>query len=132
MAGERGTANSVAATALVMMVAVTLLVDVAQAEQYIVGGDGVTNGWDLHYDANWVKDKNFKVGDKLVFLFDLRFHDVMEVSKSDYDNCQPNPRESWNSEPTIVNLNATGTRYFICSTSGHCNSGMKIAVTTGN
>ncbi|GER43502.1 early nodulin-like protein 8 [Striga asiatica] len=132
MAGERGTANSVAATALVMMIAVTLLVYVAQADLYIVG-DNEAAAWGLPFDSNWVNDKNFKVGDMLEFIFDPRANDVMEVSMSDYSICQATPGKNvWKGEPAIVNLTTAETHYFISSNYGNCTNGLKTAVTTSN
>ncbi|GER24696.1 early nodulin-like protein 17 [Striga asiatica] len=125
MAGGRGSANSVAATALVMMVAVTLLVDVAQAASYNVP-------WTIPFNANWLQGKTFKVGDTLVFKFDKNKHDVMEVTKNGYDTCQPqstgNGRKA--ASPATFNLKPGGTHYFICTKPGHCQGGMKTAVTT--
>uniref|UniRef100_A0A7C9EYK4 Phytocyanin domain-containing protein n=1 Tax=Opuntia streptacantha TaxID=393608 RepID=A0A7C9EYK4_OPUST len=57
-------------------------------------------------------------------------HDVMEVSKADYDACKTsNSIVQDNSGTTVVPLSKPGNRYFICGTPGHCANGMKLAVT---
>ncbi|XP_044447221.1 uclacyanin 1-like, partial [Triticum aestivum] len=54
-------------------------------------------------------------------------HDVLEVSKADYDSCSTvNPIASLISGNDIVTLTAAGTRYFICGFPGHCTGGMKV------
>lgn len=58
-------------------------------------------------------------------------HDVVEVTKADYDSCQPtNPIQSYNDGATTIPLTSPGQRYFICGTIGHCSQGMKVEVNT--
>jgi len=58
-------------------------------------------------------------------------HDVVEVTKADYDSCQPsNPIQSYNDGATTIPLTSPGKRYFICGTMGHCSQGMKVEVNT--
>uniref|UniRef100_A0A7N0TFH8 Phytocyanin domain-containing protein n=1 Tax=Kalanchoe fedtschenkoi TaxID=63787 RepID=A0A7N0TFH8_KALFE len=105
-----------------------MLMTVAKAETYTVGD---TDGWSsgVEYTA-WVSGKSFKVGDNLVFRY-LPNHDVLEVSKADYDSCSPDsPINSDNSGSTTISLKSIGKRYFICGTIGHCDQGMKLAVDT--
>ena len=57
-------------------------------------------------------------------------HDVTEVDKKDYDSCSAaNPIKSYTGGSAAVKLTAPGKRYFICSVTGHCASGMKLEVT---
>jgi len=56
-------------------------------------------------------------------------HDVVEVTKADYDSCQPTkPIQSYNDGATTIPLTSPGKRYFICGTIGHCSQGMKLEV----
>lgn len=58
-------------------------------------------------------------------------HNVVEVTKADYDSCQPvNPIQSYNNGATTLPLTSPGKRYFICGTMGHCSQGMKVEIDT--
>lgn len=58
-------------------------------------------------------------------------HDVVEVTKADYDSCQQtNPIQSYNDGATSIPLTSTGKRYFICGIIGHCSQGMKVEIDT--
>jgi hypothetical protein len=57
-------------------------------------------------------------------------HSVEEVSAADHGACTAsNPLRSYKDQSTTIALTKPGTRYFICGTTGHCASGMKLAVT---
>lgn len=56
-------------------------------------------------------------------------HNVMVVSKSDYDSCQTgNALQSFTDGNTQIKLSKPGSMYFICGTPGHCVGGMKMGV----
>lgn len=58
-------------------------------------------------------------------------HNVLEVSKADYDSCQgSNSIQAYNGGSTTIPLSSPGKRYFICGTIGHCSQGMKLEVDT--
>ncbi|KAL5077904.1 hypothetical protein RYX36_016888 [Vicia faba] len=58
-------------------------------------------------------------------------HNVVEVTKSDYESCQQtNPIQSSNDGATTIPLTSQGKRYFICGTIGHCSQGMKVEINT--
>lgn len=102
----------------------------AAATSYTVGdGSGWTTGVDYTY---WAASKNFKVGDNLVFNYAKGLHTVVEVSAAEYMACTAaNPLGSDSSGATTVALRTPGTHYFVCSITGHCGAGMKLAVTVG-
>ncbi|XP_066328564.1 blue copper protein-like [Miscanthus floridulus] len=113
--------------------AVLLLVacsSTAAATSYTVGdGSGWTTGVDY---TSWAASKNFKVGDNLVFNYAKGLHTVVEVSAAEYMACTAaNPLGSDSSGATTVALKTPGTHYFVCSITGHCGAGMKLAVTVG-
>lgn len=57
-------------------------------------------------------------------------HTVDEVTASDYKACSAgNSITSDSSGSTTITLKNPGTHYFICSSMGHCDSGMKLSVT---
>lgn len=60
-------------------------------------------------------------------------HSVAEVSAADHGACSAsNPLRSYRDQSTTIALTRPGTRYFICGASGHCASGMKLAVTVSS
>lgn len=64
-----------------------------------------------------------------VFKYDSTAHNVVVVNAAGYKGCSaPRGAKVYTSGNDRVTL-ARGTNYFICSIPGHCQSGMKIAVT---
>ncbi|KAH1222483.1 Uclacyanin 1 [Glycine soja] len=106
-----------------------VLIKLASATNYIVGGP--SGGWDTNSNLqSWASSQIFSVGDSLVFQYPPN-HDVVEVTKADYDSCQPtNPIQSYNDGATTIPLTLPGKRYFICGTIGHCSQGMKVEIDT--
>ncbi|PON48525.1 Phytocyanin domain containing protein [Parasponia andersonii] len=113
---------------LSLAVMAAMLIDLSMAATYTVGG---TTGWDTSSDPQtWASSKTFLVGDTLSFQYSP-MHNVIEVPKSDYDACQTsNLIQVYNDGSTTIPLTSPGKRYFICGTAGHCQSGMKLEITT--
>ncbi|EXC31334.1 Blue copper protein [Morus notabilis] len=112
-----------------VLVLVVWMTKQAQSAQHVVGG---SQGWDASTDFNsWVSDKTFKVGDHLVFKYSA-LHSVAELANENaYKNCEiSSALDSKSSGNDVVKLNKPGTRYFACGTSGHCQGGMKVKITT--
>ncbi|KAJ4816333.1 Early nodulin-like protein 1 [Rhynchospora pubera] len=109
------------------VLAMAFLVQIGMAVDYPVGGPA--GGWDTNTDLNtWAASNDFKPGDSVTFKYPT-FHDVVEVTKADYDTCSgSNPLGSYTGGSTTIKLTKPGKRYFICSTPGHCAAGMKLEV----
>uniref|UniRef100_A0A0E0LR18 Phytocyanin domain-containing protein n=1 Tax=Oryza punctata TaxID=4537 RepID=A0A0E0LR18_ORYPU len=121
--------QSAAKALLVVTIAVVMLATTAMgATTYTVGAPA--GSWDTRTNyVQWVSAITFRVGDQLVFKYSPAAHDVVEVSKADYDSCSSSsPITTFNSGDDTIPLAATGTRYFICGFPGHCTAGMKVAV----
>ncbi|KAE8075758.1 hypothetical protein FH972_014446 [Carpinus fangiana] len=105
------------------------LINLAMAANYVVGGPN--GGWDTTTSLQtWASSQSFSVGDNLIFQYAPN-HDVLEVSKADYDSCQAsNAIQSYNGGATTIPLSSPGNRYFICGTMGHCSQGMKVEIDT--
>ncbi|KDP38892.1 hypothetical protein JCGZ_05049 [Jatropha curcas] len=103
---EKGRGSAMLGMVLVSILAVQL--EMANAAIYIVGG---SNGWTFNV-AGWPKGKSFKAGDVL-----------------GYTSCNP-PKgaKTYTSGKDRIKL-VKGQNFFICSFPGHCQGGMKIAVT---
>ncbi|RWW39633.1 hypothetical protein BHE74_00055023 [Ensete ventricosum] len=109
------------------IVALAVLVQVAAAATYTVGGS--KGGWDLSTDLQtWALAQKFVPGDSLSFTY-APSHDVVEVTKSEYDACTAStPIQSYAGGSTVIKLSAPGKRHFICGIAGHCTAGMKLEV----
>ncbi|KAK3184314.1 hypothetical protein Dsin_031600 [Dipteronia sinensis] len=115
---------------LICLAATTaLLMQLAMAATYTVGGPN--GGWDVTTNLQtWATSQSFFVGDNLNFQY-MANHDVLEVSKADYDACTTsNAVQSYNGGNTVITLSSPGKRYFICGTAGHCSQGMKLEIDT--
>ncbi|XP_063948297.1 uclacyanin 1 [Daucus carota subsp. sativus] len=129
-----------------------MLHNLALATEHTVGDRG---GWDTTSNLQvWASSNIFLAGDGLSFtrigLFNLltspptqlsgrkeRYfdykpnHNVLEVSKQDFDACRNSkPIHKYSGGKTSIHLGSAGTRYFICGTSGHCSQGMKVEINT--
>ncbi|KAJ4767328.1 Cupredoxin superfamily protein [Rhynchospora pubera] len=99
--------------------------EIAHAAVYTVG-DG--KGWTLNA-VNWPNGKHFKAGDVLVFKYNSAAHNVVPVNAAGYNSCKtPRGARVLKTGNDRVKL-ARGKNYFICNFPGHCEAGMKIAVT---
>ncbi|XP_062213037.1 chemocyanin-like [Phragmites australis] len=122
MAQGRGSGAAVLA---LLLLCVLLHSQVAESAMFTVGDRG---GWTFNTNS-WTNGKRFKAGDVLVFKYDSTAHDVVAVNAAGYKGCtRPRGAKVYKSGNDRVTL-ARGTNYFICSIPGHCQSGMKIAVT---
>lgn len=111
--------------AAAVLLCVLLQAPAAESAVFTVGDRG---GWSFS-SGTWTTGKRFKAGDVLVFKYDSSAHDVVAVSAAGYKGCSaPRGAKVYKSGNDRVTL-ARGTNYFICSIPGHCQAGMKIAVT---
>ncbi|KAL6989178.1 hypothetical protein U1Q18_014930, partial [Sarracenia purpurea var. burkii] len=63
------------------------------------------------------------------FDFDSELHDVMQVSRRDYESCaSKHPFKSFAAGPATFPLMERGVFYFICSVSNYCALGQRLDV----
>ncbi|KAI5066151.1 hypothetical protein GOP47_0018775 [Adiantum capillus-veneris] len=102
-----------------------------EAAQFEVGG---SSGWTLPSIGNvnysdWADSQTFVVGDTLYFNYSREYHNVMVVTKSDYQACEASsPISTYDDGATIVKLDRSGTFYFLCGIPSHCTDGQKVEV----
>ncbi|CAL9763559.1 unnamed protein product, partial [Musa acuminata subsp. burmannicoides] len=126
-------APSVSVTMAAMMRAVMAIATVAAISAIAMGANydvgGPAGSWDLATNyTQWVSGKAFRVGDTLTFKY-ASSHDVLEVSSAAYSSCTTsNPISTSTGGNTVVTLNSTGSRYFVCGIPGHCAGGMKLQI----
>ncbi|KAL5697960.1 hypothetical protein ACHQM5_029055 [Ranunculus cassubicifolius] len=94
-----------------------------------------TTGWAIPQGGasaytNWAASKNFMVGDTLVFNFGTGRHDVARVTKMEFDSCTATNTIGAivMTGPANITLNTAGEHYYICTISGHCSLGQKLAI----
>ncbi|KAI3457847.1 hypothetical protein Pfo_014510 [Paulownia fortunei] len=115
---------------LVVLILVAVLHREALATKHVVGG---SQGWDESTDFDsWASAQTFKVGDELEFKYTPGLHSVVELaSESAFKTCDIGTSlDSLNGGSNTIKLSKPGTRYFACGTSGHCEQGMKVKITT--
>ncbi|CAO2205694.1 unnamed protein product [Urochloa humidicola] len=116
---------------LLAAVAMAAVIGAARGASYTVGAPA--GSWDLRTNyTSWASGGGvvFRSGDQLVFKYPRAAHNVVEVSRADYDSCSgSSPINTFATGDDAVLLPAGGvTRYFICGVPGHCYAGMKLAV----
>ncbi|KAL2643980.1 hypothetical protein R1flu_011567 [Riccia fluitans] len=104
-----------------------ILVEHAAAATVVVGGE---KGWTLGFDyKKWAAGTKVKRFDTLHFKYDKSQHNVMRVSKADYDSCNiASPMREFSTGEDIVKLIEPGTYYYICGLTEHCKLGLKMAI----
>lgn len=122
------TAMAATRTSLLALAAMAVVISTASAAIYNVGEPG--GAWDLgtNYDA-WASSRNFHTDDQIMFKYSPQAHNLLQVSKADYDSCNTaSPLATYTSGNVIVTLSNNNTRYFICGFPGHCAGGMKVKI----
>ncbi|XP_016433744.2 mavicyanin-like [Nicotiana tabacum] len=110
-----------------LLVVIMTIIGSTMAEVYEVGDSA---GWDFNVDYNhWVSSKKFKLGDSLVFNYNPRLHNVMQVDSNDYKACTDNhPIGIYNTGSDSLTLETPGDYFFLCGFPGHCASGLKFHI----
>ncbi|XP_020222770.1 lamin-like protein [Cajanus cajan] len=122
---------SVSTTTLAASTAVMgwlLLVVMGGPVLHKVGG---SRGW-IDHDVNyteWSSQQHVYVGDWLLFMFDKRYFNVLEVNKTSYEKCEERDfmKNVTRGGRDVVQLTEAKTYYFL-SAGGYCFHGMKVAV----
>ncbi|GMH25089.1 hypothetical protein Nepgr_026932 [Nepenthes gracilis] len=118
----KGRGSAVVALVVVLMV---VQCEMSVAAIYTVGGAA---GWTFNM-VGWPRGKRFRAGDILVFNYNRAAHNVVAVNKAAYDSCKaPRGAGQYQTGRDRIKL-AKGPNYFVCTFPGHCEAGMKIAVT---
>ncbi|PIA44864.1 hypothetical protein AQUCO_01700440v1 [Aquilegia coerulea] len=114
------------------MLLAVLHVSMATATVYKVGDSA---GWTVvkenkDYYKNWAASKTFKVGDEIVFEYDAKAHDVIEVTKEDYNTCtvSKSPLHKFKTGNDTIPITVPGHFFYICSVQGHCHAGQKVDI----
>ncbi|KAK1259257.1 hypothetical protein QJS04_geneDACA005649 [Acorus gramineus] len=113
------------AKALIWSVVVVVLMAFAASVSAVTTHDvGGSTGWTIPSDSktytNWVAGFTFPTGS----------HNVMEVSKSDYDSCTTTAPigGTKTTGPATLSLSTAGMHYYICGFPQHCSAGQKLSI----
>ncbi|XP_057768883.1 uclacyanin 1-like [Salvia miltiorrhiza] len=103
-----------------------------EAEVYTVGdalGWLVPPGGPIAYQT-WARNKAFVVGDILVFNFTNAAHNVLQVTKAEFDSCNVSTTTTppTTASPARITLTSAGEHYYMCTFPQHCSFGQKLAI----
>ncbi|KAL5720618.1 hypothetical protein ACHQM5_013269 [Ranunculus cassubicifolius] len=104
-----------------------VLPTVALATEYTVGDD---SGWTVGFNySTWAKDKEFKVGDTLVFNYPVGRHNVFKVNGTTFKTCAiPPSNEALATGSDKITLATPGNKWYFCGVASHCLGGQKLAI----
>ncbi|KAB5568372.1 hypothetical protein DKX38_002165 [Salix brachista] len=103
-------------------------VSVASTVYQVGDSAGWTSMGGVDYQ-DWSADKNFHVGDVLVFNYNIEFHNVKQVTSQDFEACNAtSPIATYTNGSDAINLERIGHVYFICGFPGHCQAGQRIEI----
>ncbi|KAL5708831.1 hypothetical protein ACHQM5_019587 [Ranunculus cassubicifolius] len=107
---------------------IVVLPAIATAKTFMVGDD---SGWRTGFDyQDWVKGKEFKTGDKLVFKYTEGAHTVLKVNGTEFQNCiKPPQNEALTTGNDVITLATPGDKWYICGVGNHCAGGQKMKIT---
>ncbi|KAI9117274.1 hypothetical protein K1719_011440 [Acacia pycnantha] len=107
-----------------------LLIYSSEGRDYLVGGS--QDSWTLPRPSpaslsHWAHKQHFRVADSLLWKYDSKSESVLEVKEEDYKSCNiANPISKYSDGDTKVELNRTGSFYFISGADGHCQQGLRM------
>ncbi|XP_027933001.1 basic blue protein-like [Vigna unguiculata] len=116
--------RSMSAIVVVSLCMLVLCSDMAHAALFVVGG---RDGWTTTV-SSWTAQV-YKAGDKLLFYYDPKKHNVVVVDQGGYNSCTaPAGAKTYNTGHDYIQLQK-GSSYFISSIPGDCQAGTKVSVT---
>ncbi|KAF9613264.1 hypothetical protein IFM89_006763 [Coptis chinensis] len=114
---------------IVLAVVSVVFPTVVLATEFKVGDD---SGWTIKFDyVAWAKDKEFHVGDKLVFSYPPGAHNVHKVNGTGFKDCiVPPQNEALSTGNDVITLATSGNKWYLCGVGQHCTiGGQKLAIT---
>ncbi|XP_027121278.1 mavicyanin-like [Coffea arabica] len=77
----------------------------------------------------WAATKNFRVGDVILFVYNPQFHNVMQVTHTEYQACNASsPIATHTTGNDTITITTHGHHLFLCGVPGHCQSGQKVDI----
>ncbi|KAI3753896.1 hypothetical protein L2E82_25961 [Cichorium intybus] len=104
------------------------LIHNGNAYEFMVGGSGDWSLASASYNQ-WAEKSRFQVGDTVMFKYEAGKDSVVQVTKDDYNNCNPaSPIAKYNDGHSMVKLNESGPHYFISGLVENCKKNEKIVI----
>ncbi|KAI3829681.1 hypothetical protein L1987_03809 [Smallanthus sonchifolius] len=114
---------------MLIMIIKGVLMKAVMGKVYNVGD---SEGWAILVESNyatWTTSKKFRVGDTLLFHYNLTNHDVRQVNQQDFRSCNITaPWKTYETGNDSFVIRTPGHYYFICSFPSHCEAGQKLDV----
>ncbi|KAF8398045.1 hypothetical protein HHK36_016971 [Tetracentron sinense] len=114
---------------IILAAIAVVLPTLAMATEFMVGDD---SGWTIKFDYQaWAKDKEFHVGDKLVFKYPTGVHNVFKVNGTSFKDCVvPPANQALTTGNDVITLATPGNKWYLCGIAKHCaDGGQKLAIT---
>ncbi|GAU24889.1 hypothetical protein TSUD_116130 [Trifolium subterraneum] len=115
--------------AVVLLMMIMVAAQVSNAAVYKVGDSA---GWTTMGNVNymkWAADKNFQIGDTIVFEYNAQYHNVMRVNRTMYKSCDASaPFKTFTTGNDSIRLTKGGHHFFLCGVPGHCQIGQKVDI----
>ncbi|XP_022869078.1 mavicyanin-like [Olea europaea var. sylvestris] len=93
---------------------------------------GDSAGWTIigNVDYNtWASSKTFQIGDTLIFNYDAKFHNVLQVALPDFHSCNSSsPLATYSTGNDSITITSPGHYYYTCGFVGHCEAGQKVDI----
>ncbi|XP_073152602.1 mavicyanin-like [Henckelia pumila] len=93
---------------------------------------GESAGWSVAGNVDygkWASSKTFQVNDTLLFKFDPQYHNVLQVSRSDFHSCDATaPIATYSTGNDSFFIRSPGHYFFFCGFLGHCQAGQKVDI----
>ncbi|KAL3568024.1 hypothetical protein D5086_030675 [Populus alba] len=126
---ERGSGfgSPVMVALAVLVFSMVVMVPEVSATRWTVGSN---MGWTTNFNYTvWAQGKHFYNGDWLFFVFDKHSYNVLEVNKTNYENCNDQGfiKNITRGGRDVVQLTEARPYYFL-SSGGYCWNGMKVAI----
>ncbi|KAL3812643.1 hypothetical protein ACJIZ3_013911 [Penstemon smallii] len=77
----------------------------------------------------WAVTKTFRIGDVIVFEYNPQFHNVMQVTHTEYKACNvSSPISTHTTGNDSITISNNGHHFFLCGVPGHCQAGQKVDI----
>ncbi|XP_024968570.1 early nodulin-like protein 1 [Cynara cardunculus var. scolymus] len=105
-----------------------LLIQDSGAYEFMVGGTGDWSLTSTFYNQ-WAQQSRFQIGDTVLFNYEAGKDSVVQVTKDDYNNCNPaSPIAMYSDGHSLVKFRQSGPHYFISGLVENCKNNQKIVM----
>ncbi|KAI0530676.1 hypothetical protein KFK09_000223 [Dendrobium nobile] len=111
---------------LALFIAMATVPAIVGAKDFIVGDE---EGWKVGVNyTEWAEDKEFRVGDRIVFNYVKGKHNVLKVTGPAFRSCNKTVSSPLTTGNDKIELTSAGRKWYICAIGDHCEKGMKLFI----